>query len=181
MSHKDKKNKKNKKNKKVKAASESNEEIVSENEDFVTNENLASSDEENNEESVKITDKQVRILKAKIIQWLNYDDTIKQMTVNMKKYKDSKKHQEDSIMNMIDKFGLGENKIDVEDNNDGLRGRVYKYKTTTKGPLKEEIIKNALMEAMRDEKQVNQLLKKIDSKRPLTERCYLKRTKGAKE
>jgi Family of unknown function (DUF5760) len=62
-----------------------------------------------------------------------------------------------------------------------LRSRVYRYKSTTKGAIKEEIVRNALMEIIRDEKRVEQLVKKIDSKRPINERYYLKRTKGNKE
>jgi len=47
--------------------------------------------------------------------------------------------------------------------------------------LKEGDIKSALMETLRDERKVEQLLKKINNKRPISERYYLKRTKGNTE
>jgi len=58
-------------------------------------------------------------------------------------------------------------KIDVQDENNNLRSRVYKHKSVTKGGLKENIIKEALMEAIHNEKRVDHLLKKIDSKRAI--------------
>jgi len=79
---------------------------------------------------------------------------------------------------MITKLGMEDNKIDVHDENNNIRSRVYRHKSVTKGSLKEDIIKDALMEAIRDEKKVDQLVKKIESKRPINERYYLKRTKG---
>ena len=120
-------------------------------------------------------------LKNKINSWLDYDDKIKELNGKTKKYKDAKKQQEDTIISMITKLGMEDNKIDVTDNKDQLRGRVYRYRSVTKGGLKEDIIKDALMEAIRDEKKVDQLVKKIESKRPINERYYLKRTKGNKD
>lgn len=119
-------------------------------------------------------------LKNKINSWLDYDDKIKELNAKTKKYKDAKKQQETTIIEMLTKLGMENNKIDVHDENDNLRGRVYRYKSVTKGSIKEDIIKDALMEAIRDEKKVDQLIKKIDSKRPINERYYLKRTKGNK-
>lgn len=120
-------------------------------------------------------------LKNKINNWLDYDDKIKDLNVKLKKYKDAKKQQEDVIINMLTKLGMEDNKIDVHDDNNNLRSRVYRYKSVTKGSIKEDIIKDALMEAIRDEKKVDQLVKKIESKRPINERYYLKRTKGNKD
>lgn len=81
---------------------------------------------------------------------------------------------------MINKLELDDKKIDVHDDQNNLRGRVYRHKSVTKGALKEDIVKDALMEVIRDEKKVDQLVKKIESKRPINERYYLKRTKGNK-
>jgi hypothetical protein len=130
---------------------------------------------------IKLADKTRERLKKKIVEWLDCDDKIKTLNTRTKKYKDAKKQQEDVIIKMITKLGMEDNKIDVHDNNDNLRSRVYRHKSVTKGSLKEDIIKDALMEAIRDEKKVDQLVKKIESKRPINERYYLKRTKGNKD
>lgn len=118
-------------------------------------------------------------LKKKINDWLDYDDKIKELTLKIKKYKDAKKAQEEIIINMITTLDLETKKIDVHDQNDQFRSRVYRQKSITKETLKENIIKDALMEAIRDEKKVDQLVKKIEGKRPVKERFYLKRTKGS--
>lgn len=136
------------------------------------------SDEERGQPSPqKISKKSKERLKAKIIDWLNEDDAIASLNKKLKKHKDNKKQKESIVIKLITQMKMEDSKIDVHDGNE-LRGRVYRHKHVTKGPLKEEIIKDALMEAIRDEKKVNQLIKKIDSKRPINERFYLKRTKG---
>jgi len=82
------------------------------------------------------------------------------------------------VLKMISLLGMEENTFDVHDDKDQLRGRVYRYKSTTKKSITPDIIKNALMESIRDEKKVDQFIKKIENKRPVIERYYLKRTKG---
>lgn len=142
-------------------------------------------DEENQDDDEPVKnklDKKIRErLKAKIVDWMDSDDKIKILNARTKKYKDNKKQQEDIIIKIISKLGLDDKKIDVHDQDDQFRGRVYRHKSVTKGSLKEDIIKDALMEAIRDEKKVDQLVKKIESKRPINERYYLKRTKGNKD
>ncbi len=96
----------------------------------------------------------------------------------MKKYKDNKKDREKIIMNIINELGMDSGKIDIRDDNNNIRSRVYKHTSTTKGSIKEEVIESALLEVLKDKKQVAQLIKKIDSKRPINTRYYLKRTKG---
>lgn len=120
-------------------------------------------------------------LKKKIIQWLDADDKIKLLSTKMKEFKQEKKENENNIIKMINDLGMDESKIDVHDKNENFRGRVYRYRSVTKGAIKEDIIKDALMEVIRDEKRVDQLVKKIDNKRPINERYYLKRTKGNKD
>jgi len=117
-------------------------------------------------------EKEIKKLKEKILVWLDNDDQIKELNNTIKKHKEKKKICEDKILEMIDNLGMGDNKLDTD------KGRVYKYKSVTRGALKEDIIKSALMETIRNEKQVDQLIKKIESKRPMTEKFYLKRTKG---
>lgn len=129
--------------------------------------------------------KTVQRLKRKINSWMDYDDKIKQLNAKSKKYKDAKKQQEEFILRVLVKLEeeskVDALKIDVESDNGEARGRVYRHKSQTREPLKENIIKDALMEYfVGNEKKVDQLLKKIDKKRPIKERYYLKRTKGTK-
>jgi hypothetical protein len=132
---------------------------------------------EEDEEAAK--DKIKARLKEKITDWLDNDDKIKAMNNKMKGYKKAKKEQEGAIIKMITALGLEDNKINVLGEGGDLRSRVYRYKSVTKGAIKDDIIKSALMEAIQNEKKVDQLVKKIESKRPINERFYLKRTKGS--
>jgi hypothetical protein len=138
------------------------------------------SKKEINDDQIVLAEKTKKRLKSKITEWMNYDDRIRMLNTKVKKYKDLKKKHEEKIIDMITKLGLEDAKIDVHDDNNNLRGRVYRYKSSTKGPLKEKVIKDALMEAIRDENKVIQLIKKINDKRPINERYYLKRTKCEK-
>lgn len=137
--------------------------------------------EEINAKNIILAEKTRVLLRRKITDWLDIDDKIKELTAKVKKYKDAKKIQEDYVLKLITRLGVEEDKFDIPDDNDQLRSRVYRYRSVTKGGLKEDIVKDALMEAIRDEKKVDQLLKKIDSRRPISERYYLKRTKGNKD
>lgn len=148
------------------------------------NESASSEDEESDTDTkhkrIRLEEKTKEHLKNKLNNWLDYDDKIKELNKKIKKYKDEKKQQEEFIIKVITNLGIGEKKIDVQDKNNQFRSRVYRHKSITKAALKDNIIKDALMEAIRDEKKVDHLIKKIDSKRPINERYYLKRTKGNK-
>jgi len=126
----------------------------------------------------KVADKNINRLKRNIMDWLDHDDKIKELNSQIKEYKDAKKEKENTILDMIGRLGLDNTPLNVCDKNNNLRGKVSRCRSTTRGALKEDIIRNALMEAIRNEGKVEQLIKKIDSKRPVVERYYLKRTKG---
>jgi hypothetical protein len=138
--------------------------------------------EVNFESKNDIDETTLKILKKKITDWVDYDDKIKELATKAKQYKDAKKKQEEFIINMIIKLEMIEDSVfDVHDKkNNIVRGRVYPYKSVTKEALSNDIIKNALMEVVHNEKQVDLLIKKIDNKRPIKERYYLKRTTGNK-
>ena len=55
---------------------------------------------------------------------------------------------------MITLLGMEESTFDVKDSQNQLRGRVYRYKSTTKKSITPDIVKDALMESFRDEKRV---------------------------
>lgn len=127
---------------------------------------------------IEIDDKIRQVLLQQISSWMDYDDTIKTLNSKSKKYKDLKKQQETKIVDMIDKYKIGNTRLDIPGKDATLRGRVYKQKSVTKEPLSEAIIKNVLMEIEKDEAKVDDMLAKINNKRRDKERYYLKRTKG---
>ncbi|MEM0354183.1 MAG: hypothetical protein QXW79_01240 [Thermoplasmata archaeon] len=142
-------------------------------------EQINSEEDDIETEQIVLSEKMKNFLRKKIIEWLDLDDKLKELNTKVKKYKKTKKQQEELIIKTLVKLGMEDNKIDIHDKNNNIRSRVYRYKSITKGAIKEDIIRDALMEIMRDEKMVDQLVKKIDSKRPINERYYLKRTKGS--
>lgn len=117
-------------------------------------------------------------LKKKIEIWIKYDDKIKELNLLSKEHKDSKKETEKEILVMIKKLGMEEAKLDVTDKRGDVIARVYRHTSVTKSAIKEDLLKDALMEIYQNEKKSDQIIKKIDSKRKLNERFYLKRTKG---
>jgi hypothetical protein len=149
-------------------------------EDILT-ENLSEEDTSESMEEINMNEKDQYKLKKKLNHWLDYDDEIKRLNDKIKKMKEEKKELEKFIMNDISKYHMDTHKIDVHDFQDNFRGRVYKYKSVTRGAIKPDTIKEALMEIIQNERKVNQLTKKIENRRPVNERYYLKRTKGNKD
>ena len=137
------------------------------------------SDEENAVEEIRKRKKLQEILKKRVHEWLDNDDKVKAITLRAKKYKDAKKQLEEGITKLIIALDLDGKKLDIRDDDNNVRSRVCRYKSTTRGGLKEDIIRDALMEIMQSERKVEHALRKIDSKRPINERYYLKRTKGS--
>lgn len=135
--------------------------------------------EEEYVETPKIADKSIAKLKKNMLDWLDHDDKIKELNAQMKQYKDAKKEKESVIIEMFQQIGLNEkDSLDVHDKDNNFRGRVKRYKAVSKGSLNQDIVKSALMEVIRNEGKVDQLVKKIESKRPIKETYRLKRTKG---
>uniref|UniRef100_A0A6C0C8Y1 Uncharacterized protein n=1 Tax=viral metagenome TaxID=1070528 RepID=A0A6C0C8Y1_9ZZZZ len=120
-------------------------------------------------------------LKQNILSWLNDDDKIKELNAETKKYKVAKKAKEDNIIKMINKLGLEETPLVIKDDDNKLRGHVRRNKSVTSGAIKHDIIKKTLMEVIKNESQVDQLVLKIENNRPKVTRYYLKRTKGINE
>jgi len=117
-------------------------------------------------------------LKQNILSWLNDDDKIRELNAETKKYKIAKKEKEDGIIKMINKLGLEETSMVIKDDENKLRGNVRRNKSITSGAIKPDIIKKTLMEVIKDESKVDQLVVKIENNRPKVTRYYLKRTKG---
>lgn len=135
--------------------------------------------DEKNKKIIEANKKAIERLKKKISGWLDYDDKIKEINAVCKKYKDAKKQEEELILDIIEKLEINI-PIYVHDNKGQLRSSVKRHVSTTKEALKEELIKDALMETLKNKNMVDNIWKKIDSKRAPKERYYLKRTKGNK-
>jgi hypothetical protein len=168
---------------------ESEEEVNEEEEDDEEDDEENDDENDDDESESEIPDEKIpkldkktnERLKRKITEWMDYDDKIKIINNKLKKYKDAKKKQEETVLEMIDKLNIDSTPINIYDDNQNMKGRVYKYKSVTKESIKDATIKEALLEVIRDEKKVDQLIKKIDSRRETKTRYYLKRTKGNKK
>jgi ABC-type Fe2+-enterobactin transport system substrate-binding protein len=137
--------------------------------------------DESEEESVEEMDQKTKEqLKNFASKWIDYDDKIKELNGKVAKIKKLKKQNEVSLLKIINQYESDENKIkiNIKDPNDELRGRVYRYKSTTKEPLKQDVIKRGLLEALGDQTKVDEMYKKIESKRRDIHRNYIKRTNG---
>ena len=119
-----------------------------------------------------------QLLKSHIEVWLECDTRIKEMNALIKEQKDIKKKKERVALGMIAKLDMEGVKLDITDKKGKVVARVYKHKSVTKSAIKEDLLKDTLMEIFQNEKKVDQIVKKVDSKRRINERFYLKRTKG---
>ena len=108
--------------------------------------------------------------KKKVIQFLDCDDTIKELQKKIKEFKAKKETCEEYIIDNLDK--LDTTMIEVKGS------KLIKNKSETKGPCKTDIIKETLDEELKDPKKVKRILEKMEEKRELKERVFLKRTNG---
>jgi|ERR1044071_618022 hypothetical protein len=159
--------------------SESEIDSTSETETESDSESESESSSHSKKKSKKMTKENInKLLKKHIEAWIDCDTQIKELNESMKEIKDTKKKNERIVLGIITKMGMEEIKLDITDNKGRVKARVYRHKSVTKGAIKEELLKDTLMEIFHDEKKVDQIVKKVDSKRKINERFYLKRTKG---
>lgn len=163
---------------KSKRKNEPSEEPESNNEETQSERSEGSEEASEESEEKVIDEKTRRRLQKKIGEWLDFDDKIKELNNRSKKYKDAKKQHEDDIIKTITKLKLSDNKFDITDDDGQIRSRVYKHKSEVKEALKDDLIKETLMEICKDENKVDQLIIKMHDKRQPKTRFYLKRTKG---
>jgi hypothetical protein len=122
------------------------------------------------EDSDKISPADREILKKAVTAWILYDDKIRSINKDAKKYKQLKKTSEEEVIQMLTK--VENEKVHVANGE-----TVHKTISRTKAPLKPEIIKKSLMELFQDETKADEVLQKIMDKRAINERVYLKRTR----
>ena len=113
-----------------------------------------------------ITEEFVEVVKS----WVKLDDEIKKRNDEIKEFKTERKEYEIFILEYMDK--INENVINISD------GKLRKNKSSTKPPLKQEFIQNALLDITNDSVKAMEITKYILYNRPKTERVNLKRTRN---
>ena len=106
--------------------------------------------------------------KELVIEWVKLDDLIRLKNNELKEIKNDKKSLEEYILESMGK--LNESVIDISD------GKLRMNKTTTKSPLKEVNIKEALTQLTNDSNKATLMTKHIFDSRPAVDRINLKRT-----
>ena len=113
-----------------------------------------------------ITEEFVEVVKS----WVKLDDEIKKRNDEIKEFKTERKEYEIFILEYMDK--INESVINISD------GKLRRNKSSTKPPLKQEFIQNALLDITKDSVKAMEITKYILDNRPKTERINLKRTRN---
>lgn len=115
-------------------------------------------------EQLKIT----KEFQEMVVKFVKMDDLIRKKEKEVKELKTQRKPCEAFILEYLDK--IGETVIEI------TGGKLRKNKSETKTPLTQEVIKDAIMEKIKDPLEVEQIISLMDTLRPKTERVNLKRT-----
>lgn len=127
--------------------------------------NGSSSDEsEEKVNSIQIT----KELQENVVKYVKYDDLIRKKQQELADLKDQKKPCEEYILKYLDQINL--NVIDITE------GKLRVNKSETKKQLSQDIIKGAIAEKVADPLIVEEILKLMETKRPLNTHTNLKRT-----
>jgi hypothetical protein len=150
----------------------SNDEITNNkitNNEIINDENKID-DKTLNVDNVQIVDKNITLAEFKeyVEYFIKLDDSIKLKQQEITKLKEQKKPYETFILEYLEK--VGENIIEMK----GCKLR--KNKSETKAPLGLDIIKDTIGEEYKDKLKVDKILEKMNNRRPITSRTYLKRT-----
>lgn len=179
--------------------SDDSDEITNTNMENSRNDNILDSDDDSDsddevsdlsdsdyEDESQINDKKVKTkFLENVIKYLKADDIIKKKNKehkeDIKNLKDEKNELEGFIIRYLDR--KGETHVNIKG-----EGKLIKNKSETKAPIKAENIREGILEGLKAEKLVeeeekaleliNLIIDKIDSKRTVTTRTYLKRTKA---
>lgn len=134
---------------------------------------------ESTETVAPINEKVKEHLRLLLKEWMECDEKIKEIRKHTKQYLNAKKDRETRILKIIKDYELDDQRFEVNDSK--VTGNVYRYRSETRGALNRDIIHAALMEHVKDKKQADEMLKRIEQKRPVIEKFRLKRTKGQKK
>lgn len=124
------------------------------------------SDSESDNPQKKVT----REFRDKVIKWIEIDDSIRELRAKTKELTTEKKQFEEYILSYMDQ--IEEKCFNIKD------GKLRKNVSKTKGPLKKQIIHQALVEIVGDANKATAMTEHIINSRPTVERVNLKRTKN---
>lgn len=124
------------------------------------------SDSESDDPQKKVT----REFRDKVIKWIEIDDSLRELRVKTKELTTEKKQFEEYILSYMDQ--IEEKCFNIKD------GKLRKNVSKTKGPLKKQIIHQALVEIVGDSNKATAMTEHIINSRPTVERVNLKRTKN---
>ena len=106
--------------------------------------------------------------REKVVLYVKSDNRIRELQKLVNDQKKIKKDSEESILRHLER--LGESMINISG------GKLRKNQYEAKGALKKEIIKESLLDKIKDPKVVEDILTKMEEKRELKVNISLKRT-----
>ena len=109
----------------------------------------------------------VNLLKKLVIRWITLDDHVKEMSKEMKEFKDEKTQIEDKILNFMKNTSQDEIPVKNE--------KLKRKKSETKEKIDEEYIKKCLIKNINDVEAVDKLTNIIMTNRAITETYKLAR------
>lgn len=132
--------------------------------------------------SVSVLDDQTRRkIKANANIWFDLDDALKNLGKQAKTLRKKKTELGKKLLKIQEDNGVEDAKFDVEGKDGKVRGRLSNTLSVTRGPITQKLIETVIMEYSVKETMAKQIAKKIEERRPVKERRYLKRTKGASD
>lgn len=139
-------------------------EVISE---IDNNEDISMSDDSDEEQSLD----EIKISKEfqeNVKKFIHLDDLLRKKQEEITELKKQKKPCEAYILKYLD--DVNENVIEITD------GKLRKNKSETKAQLTQDIIKNAILEKIKDPTIAEAIIKSMEDKRPLNSHTNLKRT-----
>jgi len=121
-------------------------------------------DKEKSIDQVKIS----KEFQENVVKFVKLDDLMRKKQQEMTELRDQRKPCEQYILKYLD--SVDENVIEI------TNGKLRKNKAETKAALTQDVMKNAISEKVSDPKIVEEILKIMETKRPLSTHVNLKRT-----
>ena len=119
-------------------------------------------------QSVKVS----KEFQENVLKFVKLDDLVRKKQQELSELKEQRKPCEQYILKYLDK--IDQNMIEISD------GKLRKNKSETKAALSQDIIKASIAEKVKDPQIVEEILKAMEDKRPLSTHINIKRTGGKK-
>lgn len=142
--------------------------------DSISSDSNSGDDNDDNKSSVGDKEKsidQVKISKEfqeNVVKFVKLDDLMRKKQQEMTELREQRKPCEQYILKYLD--NVDENVIEI------TNGKLRKNKSETKAALTQDVMKSAISEKVSDPKLVEEILKIMETKRPLNTHVNLKRT-----